>query len=331
MHASSRFRLLTGADVAQALQGVDLVALMEAALRAFSRRDVEQPVRTSVFVGPERSVLGLMPAYVPFASALGAKLVAVFNGNHTRGLPSHFATILLMDDQTGALVAVMDGGLITERRTAAVSAVAVRHLGARPPRRLAVFGCGVQARSHIRTIAATCPSLESVAIWSPAGDPQACAADMTAEIGKPCGAVSGPDRAADAADLVVLVTSSPTPVIERAWVSPGALVISVGACRRDHREMDPALVADARLFVDSRDAALIESGDIVQGMAEHRFDASHVQGELGDVMLGRIAPRVSPSEIVVFKSLGLAVEDVTTADVVLRRAIAAGIGTELAL
>ncbi|MCX6538894.1 MAG: ornithine cyclodeaminase family protein [Acidobacteria bacterium] len=327
----SPFRLLTQADVRRSLDGVDLVALMEDALRAFSAREVVQPVRTALFVGPERSVLGLMPAHVPSRAALGAKLVAVFNSNHTRGLPSHFATILLMDDQTGELVSIMDGSYITETRTAAVSAVAVRHLASGPACRLAVFGCGVQARSHVRAIAAAGAPLRDVRMWSPVGDPVECAAELSAEIGCPCTAATGGEAAAEGADVIVLATSSPDPVIDRGWVNPGALVISVGACRRDHREMDPELVAAGRLFVDSRDAALVESGDIVQGIAEGRFGSDHVRGELGEVILGRAIPRERPSEVVVFKSLGLAVEDLMAADAVYRRAVAENLGTLLTL
>jgi len=325
------FRLLTARDVAQLLAGQDLVTLMEQALAAFSAGEVVQPVRTSVFVGPGRAVLGLMPAHMPSRAALGSKLVTVFNDNHARGLPSHFATILLFDDQTGALISVMDGSHITEVRTAAVSAVAVRHLATAPVRRLAIFGCGVQATSHVRAIAAEVPTLEEVRVWSPMGEPGRFVDAMRAEMTVPVVEAASGEAAANGADLCVLVTSSPEPVIQRAWVGAGALVISVGACRRDHREMDPQLVADARLFVDSRAAALIESGDIVQSMAEGRFTADHIRGELGDAVIGRAAPRASAGEIVVFKSLGLAVEDVAVADLVYRRALSEQVGVDLSL
>jgi ornithine cyclodeaminase len=141
-------------------------------------------------------------------------------------------------------------------------------------------------------------------------------------------------RAEDAvrgADIVVLVTSSPTPVVEDAWVAPGAHVISVGACRPDQREMDPALVAQARLYVDSRAAALVESGDVVMGIRDGRFTSAHVAGELGEVVLGRTPGRSTDAEVTVFKSLGMAVEDVVAADLVLRKAIESGGGTELTL
>jgi ornithine cyclodeaminase len=325
------FRLLTSHDVARLLVGQDLVTLMEQALATFSAGEVVQPIRTSVFVGAERAVLALMPAHVPSRAALGSKLVTVFNSNHARGLPSHFATILLFDDQTGALIAVMDGSHITEVRTAAVSAVAVRHLAVKPVRRLTIFGCGVQARSHVRAIAAEVPTLEGIRVWSPMGEPAKFVEAMRAELPIPVELAASGEAAARGADLCVLVTSSPEPVIQRAWVGAGALVISVGACRRDQREMDPRLVADARVFVDSRAAALVESGDIVQGIEEGRFAADHIRGELGEAVMGRVPSRAFADDIVVFKSLGLAVEDVATADLVYRRALSEQVGVDLSL
>jgi len=325
------FRLLTDHDVERLLEGQDLIGLMESALAAFSAGEVAQPVRTSVLVGPERAVLGVMPAHIPSRSALGSKLVTVFNGNASRGLPSHFATILLFDDRTGALVAVMDGSYITEVRTAAVSAVAVRHLAGAPVRRLALFGCGVQARSHLRALAAEVPALEEVRVWSPVGEPSRFADEMRAELRLTILEADSGEAAAAGADLCILVTASPVPVIERGWVAPGALVISVGACRRDHCEMDAALVAESSLFVDSRAAALVESGDIVRGISEGRFAPAHIRGELGEVIAGRVTARDREGEIVIFKSLGLAVEDVAAADLVYRRAVALQVGADISL
>ena len=324
-------RLLTAHDVEQLLEGQDLVGLMESALVAFSAGEVVQPVRTTVLVGAERAVLGVMPAHIPARSALGSKLVTVFSQNASRGLPTHFATVLLFDDRTGALKAVMDGSHITEVRTAAVSAVAVRHLAGATVKRLALFGCGAQAGSHLRALAADVPTLEEIRVWSPVGEPSRFADAMRQEVRVPVLEAGSGAAAAAGADVCVLVTSSPVPVVEREWVAPGALVISVGACRRDHREMAPALVASSRLFVDSRAAALVESGDIVQGIDEGRFAAAHIRGELGEAAAGRVPPRERGGEIVVFKSLGLAVEDVAVADLVYRRALEMQVGTDVPL
>ena len=366
------FRLLTEADVRAVLSMDDLIETMTSALQRFSSGQVTQPVRTILPVKDDAFV-GVMPALVRSASisaaarsastsasarlsgerddaaALGAKIVTVFGGNHARGLDSHLASIVLMDPETGALQALLDGRYITEARTAAVSAVSSRLLACKTATSLAIIGSGVQARSHLEALSRI-HTLRHVTVWSPQKshrnqfvDWAKTATGSTSDVhpihirsssdGIPMPIVSAADHAGDAivgADIIVLVTSSPSPVLEDAWVKPGAHVISVGACRPNHREMDPALVARARLFVDSRAAALVESGDIVLGMQERRFGADHIVAELGELVAGAQGRRTD-SEITIFKSLGLAVEDVTAADLAYRRAVERGIGTELHL
>ncbi len=325
-----RFRLLTEAHVKSLLPLEELIQAMETALARFSAGDVQQPVRTVLTVGPQQGFFGVMPASVAEPPQMGAKLVTVFNGNHARGLPSHLATILLFHPDTGALAAVLDGRYITEARTAAVSAVSAKAMARNDATRLALIGSGVQARSHLEALRLVRP-LNDVRVWSP----QAASRDRfvadAGHLGVKVRASDSAQAAVDGADIVVLVTSSPTPVVEAAWVAPGAHVISVGACRPDQREMAPELVARARLVVDSRAAALVESGDVVQGIREQRFDASHVVGELGEVLLGRVAGRRDRDEVTIFKSLGMAVEDVAAADLVYRRAEDTGAGTALEL
>lgn len=328
---SQRFRLLNEAQVKALLPMDALIQAMEDALARFSSGDVLQPVRTVLTVGPAKAFFGVMPAYTPQPARLGAKLVTVFNQNELRGLPSHLATILLLDPDTGALVALLDGRYVTEARTAAVSAVSARHLARTKAATLAIIGSGVQARSHLEAIKEV-RTLDDVRVWSPRqASRERFVGEMAAHLPGRLRAVDRPEHAVRGADIVVLVTSSPTPVIENAWVSPGAHVVSVGACRPDQREMDPALVARARLYVDSRAAALVESGDVVMGMREGRFNETHIAGELGQVVLSRAPGRSGDAEVTVFKSLGMAVEDVVAADLALRRAIETGSGVELSL
>lgn len=333
-----QFRLLTEDDVKRVLSMSDLIDTMTAALRAFSTGAVVQPVRSVIPVGGEHAFLGTMPAYVrePGAGALGAKLVTVFAQNPARGLPSHLASIVLLDPETGALRAILDGRFITESRTAAVSAVSARLLAHEESTSLAIIGSGVQAGSHLEALAHVLPRLTEVRVWSPNADRRrafvAEAQALAAPSASSCRVIAV-DEAATAvnnADVIVLVTSSPTPVIEDAWVKPGAHVISVGACRPTQREMDPALTARARLFVDSRAAAIVESGDVVMGIKEGRFTADHIQAELGELVNGATGRR-SPADVTIFKSLGLAVEDVTAADLAYRRASERGIGQLLTL
>lgn len=325
------FRLLTEPQVAALLPLPDLIAAMETALARFSAGEVLQPVRSVLLVGAQQAYFGLMPAAVADPPQLGAKLVTVFGGNAAKGLPSHLATVLLLDPDTGSLIALMDGRYITEARTAAVSAVSARHLAAADASSLAIIGTGVQARSHLEALALVRP-LSDVRVWSPqARSRDQFVTDMRGHVTGTLRAAASAEEAVRGASIVVLVTSSPAPVVEDAWVSPGTHVISVGACRPDHREMPPALVTRARLVVDSRAAALVESGDVVQGIQGGHFTAAHVVGELGEVVLGRVTPRQSPRDITVFKSLGMAVEDVAAADLVYRRALETGAGTALVL
>jgi alanine dehydrogenase len=328
---SVQFRLLTEDEVRTLVSAPDLVPCMQTALAAFSQGEVVQPPRTTLWVGEQRDFFGLMPAHLPARGALGTKLITLFAGNRARGLPSHFATILLLDACTGALLAIMDGGYITEVRTAAVSAVAIHHLALCPVSTMALFGCGVQAHGHLKALAALFPSLRDVRVWSPYDERRAFVEEMSATV-RPSvrEAASGEDAARDA-DLIVTVTSSPTPVVESDWVKPGALVVAVGACRPEHRELDPLLLVRSRLVVDSRDTALTESGDVIQGMAEGRIDAGHVRAELGEIIAGRTQARADPADVVIFKSLGLAVEDVAASELVYRRALERGVGTSLSL
>ena len=333
-----RFRLLTEEDVKAVLTMDDLIATMTSALQRFSTGGVVQPVRSVVTVN-EHAFFGVMPAYVRGTSdaSLGAKLVTVFESNTARGLPTHLASIALLDPDTGALRALLDGRFITESRTGAVSAVTSRLLARQDASSLAIIGSGVQARSHLEALSRV-HQLRQVTVWSPNKEHRDHFVDWCQTRVRhvsdtsltPVKAVDHAGEAVVGADLIVLATSSPTPVLENNWVKPGAHVMSVGACRPNQREMDPALVKRGRLFVDSRAAALVESGDVVLGIHEGRFTADHIIAEIGELVAGGVGRRTE-NDVTIFKSLGLAVEDVTAADVAYRRAVERGIGQELTL
>lgn len=303
---------LNEADVRALLPMPDLIELMQSALAAFSAGQVTQPVRNVLELGQAHSFFALMPAFASTIPALGAKLVTVFGENAAKGLPSHLATILLLDPATGALLAVMDGRFITEVRTAAVSAVAVRHLARTQTPVLAIVGSGVQACSHLEALPHV-RRFNEIRCWSPH-----LSATMRLPCVRPCRSA---EEAVTGADVIVLVTSSATPVIEDAWVKSSACVVSVGACRPSQREMDPVLVARSRLIVDSRAAALRESGDVLLGIEEGRFTAEHIAAELGEVVADPTRGRTANEQVLVFKSLGLAVEDVAAAHLVYQRAL----------
>ncbi len=324
--------LLTESDVARCLDMPSLIPVMRDALARFSRGDVVQPVRQSLAIRPAGGFYGVMPAHVPGENggAFGLKSVSFFPHNDRLGLPTHLAQILLLDGRTGALVAVMDGRLITEMRTAAVSAVSVDLLARRDARRLALIGAGVQARSHLEAIACVRP-LESVRVWSrTAASAERFAGEHAALAPCPIEARRTVQEAVAGADIVVTAVPSHEPVLRSDWIGSGAHLCVVGSSHPRHREVDTETILRSRVFVDSRAAAAVEAGDLLIPEAEEVFDLDWIVGELGDVAGG--APgRTSVTEITLFKSLGIAVEDIASAQLVVARAKERGVGTDVAL
>ena len=318
--------LLSEQDVRIVLPLHDLIDAMESALAGFSSREVTQPLRTVIEIGLQKAFVGIMPAFITEPAALGTKVVSVFGSNTAVGLPTHLATIVLLDPMTGELLAIMDGRFITEARTAAVSAVSVKRLARPDAARLAIIGSGVQARSHLEAIGSV-RQLQEVRVWSRSLDNRvAFAREMRARTKAPINVAASAKDAVTGADLIVLATASREPVIQSGWIASGAHVCAVGACRPDQREMDTTLVRRGRLFVDSRTGALAEAGDVIIPMKEGAFDESHLAGELGDVILGRVAGRTSADEVTIFKSLGMAVEDVAAAHLAFVKAAERGLG-----
>lgn len=318
--------LLSEQDVRRVLTMEDLIDTMQMALAQFSAGDVAQPLRTVVEVGLQKAFFGVMPAFIRQPPALGAKLVTVFGSNTGAGLPTHLATILLLDSMTGELLAIMDGRFITEARTAAVSAVSTRLLANEDAADLAVIGSGVQARSHVDAIARV-RDLRTVRVWSPNEERRrAFVREMEPKIQGSVAGCGSARQAVEAAEIIVLATSSHAPVVRSEWIAGGAHICAVGACRPDQREMDTALVSRGRLFVDSRCGALAEAGDVLLAIEDGAIDATHIAGELGEVAAGTIAGRRSPDEVTIFKSLGMAVEDVAAAHLAYLKAAERGLG-----
>lgn len=313
---------LSESDVRSALPIAELIDAMELALIAFSSGRVVQPVRTVMEIG-QRAFFGLMPALDSDGALLGTKLVSVLPENTAKGLPSHQAAIVLFDAASGALLAVTDGRYITEARTAAVSAVSVRHLARPDAHVLAIIGSGVQAHSHLEALPLV-QDFREIRVWSPnTARLQHFAAGRNVT---PCHSA---EHAVRGAGVVVLATSSTTPVIDNAWVSPGTHVVAVGACRPTHRETDPRLVARALVVVDSRAAAMQEAGDILLAIQDGLIGPGHIHTELGEIASGARSGRQDAAQVTLFKSLGLAIEDVVSAGMAYRRALAEGRGVQV--
>jgi len=286
------------------LRMVDLIPAMEKALIDFSAGKVTQPVRSviKVEVAAATGFLGLMPALTP--NGLGLKAVTFYPSNAERGIPTHMATIFLVDPETGTPLAIMDGRLITEMRTAAVSSAATKLLAPPDAKVLAILGSGVQARSHVEALQLV-RKFEEIRVWSPTREhAQRFAKEIGATAMSDEGAVRG-------ADVIVTVTNSKTPVLKGAWLKPGCHVNAIGACRPDWRELDDDSMRNV-VFVDSREGALKESGDVI-------LSGAKIYAELGEALAGKIPARAN--ETTIFKSLGMAVEDIAAAMLVYRESI----------
>ena len=288
-------------QVRQHLRMEELIPAMEKALIDFSAGKVTQPVRSVIKVDPPGGFLGLMPALTP--DGLGLKAVTFYPSNAQHGIPTHMATIFLVDPETGTPLATMDGRLITEMRTAAVSAAATKLLAPRDAKILAILGSGVQARSHVEALRLV-RNFEEIRVWSPTREhAEQFAKEISAKAMSTEDAVRG-------ADVVVTATNSKMPILRGAWLKPGCHVNAIGACRPDWRELDDDAMRNV-VFVDSREAAMKESGDVI-------LSGATICAELGEALVGKVPSRANKTTI--FKSLGMAVEDIAAALLVYRSA-----------
>jgi thiomorpholine-carboxylate dehydrogenase len=288
-------------QVRKHLRMAGLIPAMEKALIEFSAGKVTQPVRSVIKVDPPGGFLGLMPALTP--DGLGLKAVTFYPSNAERGIPTHMATIFLVDRETGTPLAIMDGRLITEMRTAAVSAAATKLLASPDANILAILGSGVQARSHAEALRLV-RNFEEIRVWSPTREH---AERFAKEIGAKA---TSAEEAVRGADVIVTATNSKMPVLKGSWLKPGCHVNAVGACRPDWRELDDEAMGNV-VFVDSREGARKESGDII-------LSDSKMYAELGEALAGKVPPR--GDETTIFKSLGMAVEDIAATLLVYRSA-----------
>ncbi len=293
-------RFLDENAVAEVLRYEDLIPAMERALIDFSTGKVLQPVRSILPSAAHRGFFGIMPAV--YGDLMGAKLVTLFPLNAGTALPTHQGIIVLLSAATGEPLAVLDGRLITEMRTAAVTAVATNLLASRDASVLAILGSGVQARAHFEALRLV-RNFTQVRIWS---RDSSRAKALAAEIG---GTAMSIEDAVHGADVVVTVTGAAEPILQGKWLKAGALVNAVGAVGPARRELDTEAMQGA-VVVDSRDAAALESGDILLAGAT-------IYAELGEILAGK-KPKPT-AEIAVFKSLGLAVEDLAAGKLVLEK------------
>jgi ornithine cyclodeaminase/alanine dehydrogenase-like protein (mu-crystallin family) len=324
--------LIVGQDeVPRLLPMPECIAAMQQAFAALARGEALNPLRQVVALRAGHGVLASMPAEAGHLGVAGLKAITVVPGNHATPLDSHQGVVLLFEAEHGRLLAVVDATSLTAIRTAAVSGLATRLLAREDAGDLAILGSGVQARTHLEAMALV-RRLRRVRVFSrqPARL-EAFAKAASARHALPVEATASARDAVLGADIVCSVTSSPVPVLKGEWLAAGAHVNAVGASLPSCRELDTAAVARASLFVDRRESALSEAGDFLFPKQEGVIGDDHIKGEIGELLLGRVTGRRSQDEVTLFKSLGLAVEDVAAAHLVYQRADDDGSGTWLDL
>ncbi len=324
--ALSLMLVLNQEEVERLLDMEGCIGAMEGALGSLARGEVEVPLRFVMSPDGTPSLLGLMPAHRGGDTPLySLKTVAVFPENPTRGLDAHQGTVTLFDGETGEVRVLMNASAITAIRTAAVSAVATKLLAREESKVLAILGAGVQARSHLEAMRLV-RDFETVRIASRTAEhAEALAAEAGAE------AVESAEEAVRDADVVVTATSATEPVLFREWLKDGAHVNAVGGRPPQMTELDVATVAGTSFFVDRRESAEAEAGDYRAALEQGAIGPDHIRAEIGEVLIGASPGRTSPDEVTVFRSLGLAVEDLAAAEYVVRRARESGVGTEVPL
>lgn len=319
--------ILNEAEVRELLPPAECVRLMEEALKSLAEGDVYQPLRTLIRPPGTRGLLGLMSAFRGGNQpTIGLKAITIFPGNPSIGLDAHQGAVLLFDSETGVLMALINASAITAARTAAVSAVATNLLARSDATELTVIGAGVQARTHVRAIACVRP-LNRVRIVSrnPAHSQQ-CAEELDREFDFAVESVNDVQTALTATDIVVTVTSSLEPVFRFAWLPEGVHINAIGTHSPASREIDSETMSKVRVFVDSRESAMNEAGEYLLAAAEGVINEESILAELGELLLGKRQGRTSDKEITLFKSLGLAIEDVACADYLFRKAQEQNIG-----
>jgi len=319
--------ILNEDDVAKLLPMDVCIDLVADGLKALSGDEAVNPLRQIMWLPDKRGLLGMMPAFMGGdAEKLGVKVLSIFPGNHGGDIDSHQGAMLLFDAKNGILKAVMNAGALTAVRTAAASGVATRLLACTDAEDLTLLGSGVQAHSHLAAMRAV-RDIKRVRIWSRT----LAHAQRFAEMYDGIEVVGTVQEAVNGADIVCTLTAAPDPIVKFEWLSNGVHINAVGSSTPHARELDTETVVQSQLYVDRRESTLNEAGDFLIPKNEGAIEEDHIVGELGDMMLGHIQGRQSGDDITLFKSLGVGIEDVVSADYVYENALKKEIGTWVTL
>ena len=323
--------LLTRADVESALTMADAISAVEEAFRQQQLGTAQLPLRTPIRIPQHKGTVLFMPAYIGGMDALGMKVVTVYPGNPAQhGLPTILATILLNDPRTGQLIAMMDCAFLTAMRTGAASGVATKYLARPDAKVVGIFGAGIQARTQLMAMCAVRPIAEARVYDLAAALASRFSRAMSEALGISVRPAASGREAVEGCDIVITASTSKTPVFEGGWVAPGTHINGVGSHSLDARELDSLTIQRSKVIVDLRSAALAEAGDLVTPINAGEIAASHIYAEVGEIVTGTPG-RADESEITLFKSVGLAIQDVSTAMRVYELARQKGIGQEVNL
>ena len=320
--------VLSHNEVVELLPMKECIAIMREALIALAAGEVHQPLRTIIWPPGAAGAMGLMPSYASGKrAAFGLKAICVFPGNPAMGLDSHQGGVLLFSAETGELQALMNASAITAIRTAAVSGVATDLLAREDACNLALIGTGVQARTHLAAMSQVRSITRCRIASRHIEHAEEFAEEMRRKFSFPLEPVSTVEEALEGADLIVTATTAREPIVRREWISPGTHLNLVGSSIPKAREVDTATMAASSLFVDRRESTLNEAGDYLLAAQEGAIGPDHIRAEIGEVLHGDKPGRSSPEEITLFKSLGLAVEDLAAAEFLYRKARELSAGT----
>jgi ornithine cyclodeaminase/alanine dehydrogenase len=322
--------ILNREEVASILTMKDTIEAVEQAFRDLAEGKAEMPLRSTIRIAQPPGVINVMPAYLGTMGALGMKLVSSYPENPGKfKMPTVQATILYSDHKTGRLLAVMEGGYITAVRTGAASGVATKYLARRDTATAGVLGSGIQAETQLEAVCVV-RLIRSAKVFSPTpAHRESFAKRMSAKLGIDVKSVNEAAEAVRGCDIVIAASSAKKPILHGDWLSPGSHINGIGSHTTDARELDEVAIKRAKVVVDSMEAAMREAGDLLMPIADGVIGKDHIFAELGDLVLGKKLGRSSAEEITLFKSQGLAIEDVSTAKLVYEKAVAQGIGTEL--
>jgi len=323
--------ILAEKEVRRLIDIDELILALEQAHIQYSKGQAVMPVRLVVPLPQIQGRITSMPGYLNDIKALGMKVVTYFSNNPSHDWPAILATIMLFSADTGQMIALMDGAYITAIRTACASALATRVLANPGAATLGLLGAGVQARAHLQAIARVRP-LRQIKIFSPSGvSAAAVKRDLEKALQVAIEIAPNAEAVVRGSDLLVTVTTAREPIVRAEWLEPGVHINAVGSHRPDLREIDGATLARAKVVVDSREAIMAECGDILLALKERSVGADVIHGEIGEVLAGSKAGRRSADEITLYKSVGIAVQDVATANLVYHKALERNIGTHVAL